>query len=150
MTDTDKLKVTIIQGRNLASSRRIYCECTCVDSMGKVIGAPLKTAVSINTNKPFWNHTITFDIPKGFDGIAIRAYEHHKWFSDKFLGMLLLKFNMERLLQGKDRVDSWFSLANNKKPGGEIEIKVESTRHIELENKKKKRKPHFVCIVECR
>lgn len=68
--------------------------------------------------------------PDEFSGLAVSLFEHHRVFADKFLGIVRLKFNTQKL--GEDTIDSWFALSNTtsttgkKKavPLGELHLKV--------------------------
>lgn len=129
MSQSKKLKVIVGTAKNIASSRRVYCEVHCLDREGQTIGEPQKTAHTKGTSTPSWNSTLTFDIvkPDDFSGIAVSVYEHHRVFADKFLGIIRLKFNTQMLLQGVDTVDSWFPLSSTsakKKVSGELHLKV--------------------------
>lgn len=57
----------------------------------------------------------------------MQVFEKHAILSDKFLGVVRLKFNTERLENGEDEVDSWFALSALKgksRVSGEIHLKV--------------------------
>lgn len=59
--------------------------------------------------------------------MAVQVFEKHAILSDKFLGVVRLKFNTERLENGEDEVDSWFALSALKgksRVTGELHLKV--------------------------
>ena len=66
-------------------------------------------------------------VPDAFAGIVVGVYERHAILADKFLGQVRLKFNTERLENGDDEVDAWFTLSALKGKSavtGEIHLKV--------------------------
>lgn len=131
----------VSQAKGLASSSSIYCLVSVLDQAQGVLSEQ-KTKTMKGSSSPTWNATITLyvspcdqflfwasfsTVDDYFAGIAVQVYERHTIFSDKFLGVVRLKFNTERLENGDDEVDSWFTLSAIKgksKISGEIHIKV--------------------------
>jgi len=92
-----QLIFTIIDAKNLKSTRNIYCEVAVINSKEDIIGSPLCTKVVNGSAAPTWNQELTFAYSDACAGAVFRVYEKNTIFFDKFLGIVKLKLNMDNL-----------------------------------------------------
>jgi len=121
-----EIRVVVGKGKNLASSRKIYCTVDILDQKGDATEQK-KSNSHKNSSNPIWNDTLKFKV-KGADfaGVVVRVWEKHTFFKDKFLGILTIKFNTN-MIQDEDVLDDWFTLSKRKKKdtvSGQIYLKV--------------------------
>jgi hypothetical protein len=142
--DKKKLKVTVVNARNIPSGRgNIYCEVLVLDTKGERLGKP-KCTKYVKQSDPQWNELVEFNVDaKTFTGLMVRMWEKHTFRRDGFMGQSTIKFNTE-LLEGEDAIDDWFNLAtgsSSKKSEdlGALRLKIQYGE-LKKDNKGKKSK----------
>lgn len=86
------------------------------------MGKPLRTRYCNKTSNPEWNQELIFPTI-GFGGFVLSAWEHHTLFPDKFLGVLTIQFNEEKLAEGGELLNDTFVL-NKRKPRDTVSGKL--------------------------
>jgi hypothetical protein len=77
------------------------------------MGKPLRTRFCNKTSNPEWNQLLIFPTI-GFGGFVLSVWEHHTLFPDKFLGVLTIQFNEQKLEEGGELLNDTFPLAKRK------------------------------------
>ena len=130
----ERLKITVVSGNSLASSRRTYCEVQLVSSEGSPIGKAIRTRYCNKTQNPEWEQELIFP-NMGFGGFVLSVWEHHTLFPDKFLGVVTIQFNEQKLREGGDLLDDSFTLSKRKPRdvvSGKIRLSVKYGTGVKL------------------
>jgi len=120
------LTVVVTAGRKLASNKRIFCILSVVDKVGTKI-VEKKTRWCKGTTDPQWDNTFAIGVTSDkLGGLVLRVYEKHVFWSNKFLGIVTIKFNLKLLQKGG--INDWFPLSKlrgSERVSGEIQLHIQ-------------------------
>ncbi|KAJ1684909.1 hypothetical protein LUZ63_016299 [Rhynchospora breviuscula] len=122
-----RLKVTVVEGRNLAIKEKSgRCDPYVKIHYGKAV---YRTKVQSHTVNPVWNHSFELDEIAGGEYLKIKCFNSDR-FSDDSIGSALVA--LDGIVEGTDR-DVWVPL--EKVNSGEIRLKVEFMKNEEADAK---------------
>ncbi|XP_072999935.1 uncharacterized protein [Typha latifolia] len=123
-----KLKVTVVEGRNLVIKEKSgKCDPYVKLHYGKAL---YRTKVLSHTPNPIWNHKFEFDEIGGGEYLKIKCYSADI-FGDENIGSA--RVNLEGISEGSCR-DAWIPL--EKVNSGEIRLQVEAIKNDDNEEPK--------------
>eukprot|EP01125_Pyxidicula_operculata_P017963 TRINITY_DN6353_c0_g1_i1.p1 TRINITY_DN6353_c0_g1~~TRINITY_DN6353_c0_g1_i1.p1 ORF type:complete len:610 (-),score=140.30 TRINITY_DN6353_c0_g1_i1:90-1919(-) len=107
-----KILVKVVSASQLApknsnSKNNPYCIVTVLNQDGKK-AKDAKTSVQKETLNPTWNETLEFSLEDNICGVKVSVWDKHKLRSDKFLGEVAIKFNLDAL--ESETIDDKFDL----------------------------------------
>jgi hypothetical protein len=89
------INIAVVEGRQLASSKKIYVSVSVLNSNGQRVGKDVRTSSVRGTNCPTWGIPFQFTVDDEFAGIVVRVHEKGA-ILDKFLGIATIRLTNER------------------------------------------------------